>query len=144
MQLFKGNRDEPARKVRNQYNSTLALFPGPTDPGIYNFIPKRTGTPYSQPFFIAFLPSRSQMSKIRANIFLNIFWKQGPGSSPRRLSKKSCPSRPPEPSQRVRLEKLACLKFIWLGDLRICPFRAPKPFFSRQNGEIQVADFSGF
>ena len=72
------------------------------------------------------------------------FWKQGPGSSPRRLLRKSCPPRPPKPSQRVRLEKLACLKFIWLGDLWICPFRGPKPFVSHQNGKMQVAGFSGF
>ena len=73
-----------SQKVRNHHNSTLALSPGLTHPGFNRFIPKRTGTPYSQPFFIAFLPSRSQMSKPIQNprpIFLgskgNTFWKQG-------------------------------------------------------------------
>ena len=78
-----------SQKVRNHHNSILALSPGPTHPGFQRFIPKRAGTPSSQPFFIAFSPSRSQMSKPTQNprpIFFgnkgNIFWKQG--------SKKSC------------------------------------------------------
>ena len=71
-------------KVRNHHNSILALSPGPTHPGSQRFIPKRAGTPSSQPLFIAFLPSRRQMSKPIQNprpIFFenkgNILWKQG-------------------------------------------------------------------
>ena len=52
-----------SREVPNHRNSILALFPGPTHPGSQRVIPKRAGTPSSQPLFIAFLPSRSQMSK---------------------------------------------------------------------------------
>ena len=69
------------------------------------------------------------------------FGKQGPASSPRRLSRKSCPSWLPKPSQMVRYEKLACLTFIWLGDLRICPFRDPKPFFIAKMARFRLRVF---
>ena len=52
-----------SRKVQNHHNSTLALSPVPSEPGSQRFIPKTAGTPASQPLFIAFLPSRSRMSK---------------------------------------------------------------------------------
>ena len=55
--------------------------------------------------------------------------------------KKKLSPRPPPPSQRVRLEKLACLKFIWLGDLRICPFRGPKPCFLAKAARFRLRVF---
>ena len=82
-----------SQKVRNHHNSILALSPGPTHPGSSRFIPKRTGTPYSQPFFIAFLASRSQMSKPIQNprpIFLE-------NKGPKILTPFSTHLRPPSP-----------------------------------------------
>ena len=48
---------------RSKINITQLWPCGPTEPGSHRFIPKRMRTPSSQSLFIAFLPSRSQMSK---------------------------------------------------------------------------------
>ena len=71
----------------------MALSPGPTHPGFNRFIPKRTGTPYSQPLFIAFLPSRSQMSKPIQNPRPIFFGNKGP----KNLTPFSTHLKPPSP-----------------------------------------------
>ena len=72
----------------------------------------------------------------------DIFWKQGPGSSSRRLFRKSCLPRPREGHETGPPREVKMLKMCLAGRSSNMSVPCPETMFSRPNGKIQVEGFS--